>query len=179
MERLTSTLVDQISNNTYRTSDGLTQDAFLFVSSITPLINVDLFITDQQGKLLLSWRDDEHCGTGWHIPGGIIRHGESIAHRIQATAMAELGCEVICGDLLKISEIHLTQVYRNHFISLLYECQLPSGAVITNKEEGAIGYLKWFDTFPSIVYSQYVYEDYLKEYFKGRLDGEKIAGVDG
>ena len=48
---------------------------FLEISKKTPLINVDLLIENEDGDVLLSWRDDEYCGTGWHIPGGIIHHG--------------------------------------------------------------------------------------------------------
>jgi hypothetical protein len=30
--------------------------------SLVPMINVDLFISDDQGRLLLTWRDDEIFG---------------------------------------------------------------------------------------------------------------------
>ena len=49
---------------------GLPEELFLFVSRITPLVNVDLLIQDDRGHTLLTWRDDEFHGAGWHVPGG-------------------------------------------------------------------------------------------------------------
>ena len=49
---------------------GLPDDVFLFVSRIVPLVNVDLLIQDDRSRTLLTWRDDEFFGPGWHVPGG-------------------------------------------------------------------------------------------------------------
>src|SRR5689334_24697930 len=73
---------------------GLPEELFLFVSRITPLINVDLLIHDDQSRTLLTWRDDEFYGAGWHVPGGIIRFKESVATRVHACAREELGAEI-------------------------------------------------------------------------------------
>jgi hypothetical protein len=48
---------------------GLPEELFLFVSRLVPMVNVDLFISDDQGRVLLTWRDDEIFGAGWHVPG--------------------------------------------------------------------------------------------------------------
>lgn len=61
---------------------GLPEEVFLFISRITPMINVDLLIKDESGRTLLSWRDD-YTGKGWHVPGGIIRYKEKIDTRIK------------------------------------------------------------------------------------------------
>ena len=73
---------------------GLPEDVFRFVSRITPLINVDLLIQDDRSRTLLTWRDDEFFGPGWHVPGGIIRYKESAADRLRACAREELGADV-------------------------------------------------------------------------------------
>lgn len=100
----------------------LPKEEFLSLSSKTPLINVDLFIVNELGDVLLSWRDDEHCGRGWHIPGGIIRHGETMMTRLRLTAERELGFVPEYENApCKITEIFLEQKYRNHFISLLHK----------------------------------------------------------
>lgn len=166
-----SRLIEQISNNEYKTEKGLAYDTFLFASTITPLINVDLFITDEKGRLLLSWRDDKHCGTGWHIPGSIIRHGESIFDRLRACAIEEIGIDIEFADEpIKISEIHLNQEERNHFISLLYQGKIDSAAISAlplDARDYAPENLKWFDSYPEegIVYSQEVYVEFIKEWF--------------
>ena len=53
---------------------GLPEEVFRLVSRLTALINVDLLIQDEGRRTLLTWRDDEFYGAGWHIPGGIIRY---------------------------------------------------------------------------------------------------------
>lgn len=104
---------------------GLPEEVFLFASRITPLINVDLLIQDDAGRTLLTWRDDEFFGQGWHIPGGIIRYKETAAERIRACALQELGAEVSfdAAPLLVLETIRPHRS-RGHFISLLYRCRL-------------------------------------------------------
>ena len=106
-------------------TQGLGQDVFLFVSRLTPLVNVDLLIQDDRGRTLLTWRDDEFFGAGWHIPGGIIRFKEPIAERIRACAHEELAADVTfeCAPLL-VTETIRAERSRGHFISLLFRCRL-------------------------------------------------------
>ncbi|WP_169728900.1 NUDIX domain-containing protein [Desulfatirhabdium butyrativorans] len=105
---------------------GLPEEIFLFVSRITPLVNVDLLIRNEGGKTLLTWRNDEQCGTGWHVPGGIVRFQETIGQRIQLVAKQELGVEVSYREpAIAIHEIiRPSQRNRGHFISFLYSCEL-------------------------------------------------------
>lgn len=108
--------------------DGLPEALFLFVSSLTPMINVDLLIRDDAGRTLLTWRDDSFYGPGWHIPGGIIRFKEHSGTRIAAVAAAELGAEVSFDPRpLCLHEImNPERDVRGHFISLLHACRLES-----------------------------------------------------
>jgi hypothetical protein len=76
-------------------SRGLPEEIFLLVSRMAPLINVDLLIQDEASHTLLTWRNDEYFGTGWHVPGGIIRYKEVAADRVRACAREELGAEVV------------------------------------------------------------------------------------
>jgi len=104
---------------------GLPEEVFLFASRITPLINVDLLIQDDAGRTLLTWRDDEFFGQGWHTPGGIIRYKETAADRIRACALQELGAEVsFDATPLLVLETIRPHSSRGHFISLLYRCRL-------------------------------------------------------
>jgi ADP-ribose pyrophosphatase YjhB (NUDIX family) len=104
---------------------GLPEEVFLFVSRITPLVNVDLLIQDDAGRTLLTWRDDEYFGQGWHIPGGVIRYKETFAARIRACALQELGAEVSFEPFpLLVLETIRDHRSRGHFISLLYRCRL-------------------------------------------------------
>ena len=73
-----STAIKYLKKKVLYPSKGLPDDLFYYVSSITPMINVDLLIKNKKGHTLLAWRDDQYAGKGWHIPGGIIRFKESI-----------------------------------------------------------------------------------------------------
>ncbi|MFZ0964148.1 MAG: NUDIX domain-containing protein [Terriglobia bacterium] len=106
----------------------LPEELFLLVSRLTPIINVDLLIKDEQNRTLLTWRDDEFYGAGWHVPGGIIRFRETAAERVLAVARGELGAEVTFepNPLWVAETIDRTREVRGHFISLLYRCTLTS-----------------------------------------------------
>ena len=145
----------------------LSEEEFLYISSRTPLINVDLFIVNEYDEVLLSWRDDDLCGTGWHIPGGIIRHGETMKERLEKTARRELGfIPKFEKNPCKITEIFLNQKYRDHFISFLFKGYCRRSEIRTVTEPEQPGNRCWFDHFPGLIYSQKTYEDYLKSYFR-------------
>jgi ADP-ribose pyrophosphatase YjhB (NUDIX family) len=105
---------------------GLPEDVFLFVSRLTPLVNVDLLIQDNRGSTLLTWRDDGSSPAGWHVPGGIVRYLEPAAQRIRAVARGELHAEVAFDPSpLALHElIDPTREVRGHFLSLLFRCRL-------------------------------------------------------
>lgn len=124
----TKKLIDLLESSIKNPSMGLTEDIFLFISRIAPVINVDLLIKNEQNCTLMTWRDDGFYSAGWHIPGGIIRYKETISDRINAVAASELGaCIKFKKEHLSLNEIiHPLRSVRGHFISLLYECALLS-----------------------------------------------------
>ena len=105
---------------------GLPEDFFLWISRFVPLVNVDLIIRDGAGRNLLTWRDDEFYGSGWHVPGGIIRYRERIEERIHATAREEIGCDVAYdpAPLAVEQSVAPERRERSHFISLVYLCRV-------------------------------------------------------
>lgn len=108
---------------------GLPEPLFLFLSRLVPMVNVDLLIQDDGGRTLLTWRDDQFYGPGWHVPGGIIRYKEEAAERIRATARRELAAEVdFDPQPIAVEEWREPQRReRGHFVSLLYRCRLSGG----------------------------------------------------
>ena len=76
------------------------EDLFLSVSRLTPIINVDLLIKDNQNRTLLTWRDDEFYRAGWHIRG----HHPFPGNRRRACAgsrpRVELGAEAALNQTL-------------------------------------------------------------------------------
>jgi ADP-ribose pyrophosphatase YjhB (NUDIX family) len=130
---------------------GLPAELFRFVSRLTPLVNVDLLIQDDRSRTLLTWRDDEFYGPGWHVPGGIIRYKESAADRIRACAREELGAEVSSDpEPLLVSESIRGQDTRGHHISLLFRCRLlsPADGRRTATDPPSSGQWRWHDRCP-------------------------------
>lgn len=130
---------------------GLPEEIFLFITQLTPMVNVDLLIKNKQGQVLLAWRDDEFCGKGWHIPGGIVRIKERFHERIEKVAEEEIGCRVTYNPTpIAINELINNQVTRGHFISFLYECYVPDNFIIDNKalKNKDVGFIKWHDYYP-------------------------------
>lgn len=130
---------------------GLPEEVFLFVSRVTPLVNVDLLIKDETGRTLLSWRDDQYAGAGWHVPGGVVRFKENLETRIMEVAKKEIGAVVkFDPSPIAINQTICPHNNRGHFISLLYRCFLsgkyiPKNKGLTKKDNG---FLMWHDSCP-------------------------------
>jgi len=133
-------------------TSGLPYELFLFISRLVPMANVDLVIYDDDGRILLTWRDDEIHGAGWHIPGGMIRYKETAAERIRATALEELGAEVEFEEPPVVEQIiEPERRVRGHYISLVYKCRLlspPSGAIRFTGGEPERGQWAWHTRCP-------------------------------
>jgi colanic acid biosynthesis protein WcaH len=154
-------VLDQMAN---AHEGGLPEELFFFVSRLTPLINVDLLIQDQQRRTLLTWRDDEFFGRGWHLPGGVIRYKERASDRIQKCAEEELGVQVAFEPSpLVIVETAEERRTRGHFISLLYKCSLAGEPDPRRRAEEppTVGQWAWFEECPdNILKVQQVYRKY-------------------
>lgn len=174
IRELITTIRDQLSRLGISARTGLGTDLFNFVSSLTPIVNVDLLVYNTKGQFLLTWRNDSHCGCGWHIPGGCIRFKETCEERIRKVAQKELGIPDIRFDKdpIKVFEIisyeHRdieNQNERAHFITLVYKCDAPTDFFIDNQmiREGEVGYMAWFDHLPDNLLSiQSCYRDIIK-----------------
>lgn len=170
-----SNLIKQLEVYIEDSSKGLPEDIFLFSTRIVPMINVDLLIQNDHSQTLLTWREDKFCGSGWHIPGGIIRYKEKIFDRIKEVAGSELGATVaVDGGLLAIQEmINPIRKNRGHFISLLYKCRLtsPLNREIQYENEGVSnsGEWAWHDQCPDNIVS--VHEVYRRFIGKNTYNG--------
>lgn len=145
---------------------GLPDELFYYVTTITPMINVDLLIKDEKGRTLLSWRDDPYAGRGWHLPGGIVRFRETLEQRIQKVAKTEVGSPVDYDmNPIAINEIiNNERAIRGHFISVLYRCSLASDFIPKNKgiSNKNPGYLMWHDNCPDdLLRLQDIYRKYI------------------
>lgn len=153
---------------------GLPENLFLLISSLIPIVNVDLLIIERK-QILLSWRDDPFYGKGWHIPGGCIRFGETMEERVQKTAINEIGTTMtIDQEPIAVRDVIRPPVKglkdkntRGHNLAILFRCYLPDNFIIDNhgKEKTENGYLQWFDKLPDNLLSVHdVYKNVLKKY---------------
>jgi colanic acid biosynthesis protein WcaH len=160
---------------------GLPESLFLFATTLMPVPNIDLLITDSTGRILLTWRDDIYYNSGWHIPGGCIRIKETMETRIQKTAIKEIGTEVIVDRTpIVVREAMVdterpwleNELERSHNISFLFHACLPVGFEISNENlcENDAGYKKWFTATPVDLLEVHkrLYGDILEEWFEKR-----------
>ena len=145
--------IDLIRGSVGDPSQGLPEEVFELASAIVPMVNVDMLFQDEQGRILMIWREDPICGCGWHIPGGIIRIKESLEERLLRTAEDELGTQIQFNPQpMAIHEVILPQTVRVHLISLLYRCFLPENfprlSVADPKKHYQAGDLCWHSVCP-------------------------------
>jgi len=133
---------------------GLPDDIFYLVSRLTPMINVDLLIVNERNEKLLTWREDQFYGPGWHIPGGIIRFKELAETRISKVAELELGSTVSWEPRpMVVREImNPNRDIRGHFISMVYKCKLTGSLRSVDEaqdtEQLLNGQWRWFASMP-------------------------------
>lgn len=138
--------------------EGLPEEVFLFISRITPMVNVDLLIKNKKQQTLLTWREDGIYPPGWHVPGGIIRYKEKFSDRIKAVAASEIGARIrFKKEPVAVYEcFQPVRKTRGHFISFLYECKLISSPDPKRKyEKGSPkpGQWAWHDRCPKNIIS--------------------------
>ena len=150
------TIDSQVPNS----RNGLPEELFLLVSRMTPIVNVDLLIVNQQNGKLLTWRHDDFYGPGWHIPGGIIRFKETMAERLKKVALREIGCEAeAIGAPLRVTEIFSQERdIRGHFISHLFKSRLLGKPDLSRKADinsPRDGDWAWFQKVPDNLIPQH------------------------
>jgi len=157
---------------------GLPEDLFIFSTTLVPIVNIDLFVTNEKHQLLLSWRDDIYHGIGWHIPGGCVRLRETLEQRVLKTAEKELGVPIEYDEapftVREIIEPEIrsglsNQLERCHNISFLYSCSVKPGYTVPEQVDGVE--LRWFDSMPNDLLHTHMklYGDIIKKYFDGGM----------
>lgn len=151
---------------------GLPEDVFLEISALVPIPNVDLFILDEEERLLLTRREDKFFGKGWHLPGGCIRFKETMLERVSKTAQAELGTTVRVDEKpLTIKDVIIRekrpgltdQNARAHHLAVLFRCFVDDSEYIDQMiVKGEAG---WFNKIPKDILPVHeVYNDIFLEY---------------
>jgi len=163
-----SSLIVFILNKLIKNPDkGLPEPIFYFATRITPIVNVDLLIISKKYGYFLTWRDDEFAGSGWHLPGGIVRVNETLLERASQVSINELNLKIkkITGPFDMNEVIVKDQYYRSHFVSFLFKCHL------TEEEEDFLlrttklnSTCKFFKSQPAdLIKCHYIYKNYFNK----------------
>lgn len=160
-------LVKQLDGLVPNAREGLPQDVFYFISRLTPMVNVDLLIKNEQNQTLLTWRHDQFYH-GWHIAGGIVRFKELFTDRLKAVAKQEFGATIEHDPhpIGTFEKINTTRDVRGHFIAHLFKCRLTSPLAKDMKcmdpNDPQHGQWHWHSTCPEKLIPQHeVYRKYI------------------
>ena len=133
--------------------NGIGQDLFLAISQLTPSVNVDLIIKSaDETSTLLTWRDDEYYGPGWHVPGGVIRFKEKMIDRVHKVAITEFNRKLlhVKGPIGFHEMFNTTRDVRGHFVSFVFSVKLnePPDSKLQVVSDPFHGGWHWFEKCP-------------------------------
>ena len=133
---------------------GIGKNVFGSISSLTPAVSVELIIKSRdQQRNLLTWRDDELYGPGWHVPGGVVRFKETLSSRVDKVLKEEIAASAskIMGPIGFHELVNDKRDKRGHFIWFVYKVTLSEDPPIETKaQDGPIanGNWRWFTNCP-------------------------------
>ncbi|MSR85699.1 NUDIX domain-containing protein [Candidatus Uhrbacteria bacterium] len=127
--------------------DGFIPDvAYRAFHKLVPWPAVEVLIYDDEGRFLLSHRDDDF--KGWHIPGGFMRVRETYQAACDRNVRKERIAETVTN--LQLMATHTWGEGEHPFgypISLIIACQVV-GEVVERDD------LKWFRRIPPDIIAQ-------------------------
>ena len=75
-----------------------TNDEFVHVVRLAPLVSVDLIIRDADQNVLVAFRTNEPAKGVYFVPGGCIRKNETIENAFMRIIKNETGCSASFAD---------------------------------------------------------------------------------
>ncbi|MGF6769087.1 colanic acid biosynthesis protein WcaH [Paraburkholderia sp. GAS199] len=117
----------------------LTQLDFLDVVRLTPLVAIDLIVSDTQGRVLIGHRRNRPARGTWFVPGGRILKDETLDAAFARIADAELGIgrlERSAARFEGVFEHHYSDNFADepdvstHYIVLAYSLPISGSAPV-------------------------------------------------
>jgi len=109
----------------------LTDEDYKFVFSRVPRLCLD-FVIIKDNSVLLSKRAIDPYSGYWHLPGGMVRLGESIEEASERIIKSELGVDILDKKLVGFMEFP-DEVNKNglhiHSVSLAFLTKLADGKI--------------------------------------------------
>lgn len=112
----------------------LSQIDFLDVVRLTPLVSIDLIVSDAHGRILVGRRRNRPARGTWFVPGGRILKDETLDSAFARIADAELGLANLARSAARFDGVfeHLySDNFANepdvstHYVVLAYALSLP------------------------------------------------------
>lgn len=76
----------------------------------TPLVSIDLVVSNARSEVLLGWRNNKPAQHCWFVPGGVVRKGEKLQQAFERVLWGELGVQA------KLDRTNFfTGVYEHHY----------------------------------------------------------------
>ena len=129
--------------------DRLTADQFRFIVQHTPLVSIDLLITDSRGRILVGQRNNRPAQGTWFVPGGIIFKAEKLAEAFQRILLAETGLPVAMSEAAHVGLFeHFYDDnrfgetgYGTHYVVNAFRLSVPPHAAIAANQQHRA--MKW------------------------------------
>jgi colanic acid biosynthesis protein WcaH len=128
----------------------LTRMDFLDVVRLTPLVSIDLIVSDADGHVLVGRRRNRPARGTWFVPGGRIHKDETLDSAFTRIADAELGIANLARSEARfegVFEHHYSENFADepdvstHYVVLAYALSLVSTAPQVGRPDQHSGYL--------------------------------------
>lgn len=142
----------------------------------TPLVSIDLVVTNARNEVLLGWRNNKPAQHCWFVPGGVVRKGETMQQAFERVVSDELG---VSTQLRRkalfdgVYEHHYTDNFAGlanvgtHYVVLAHrlsaEKHLPGIEVLDNLPKAQHQRYVWMEV--NALLSDPKVHDYTKTYF--------------
>ncbi len=147
----------------------LSKSVFRTVVRNTPLISIDLIITNRRGEVLLGCRTNEPAKGSWFVPGGRIYKNETIRSALSRIMKSEMAGFAVRGipkfrgvyEHLYLANFFEEAGFGTHYVVLAYDVRLEGQGVVGDRQHSEF---RWWK-IPEILRSTKVHR-YTKAYFK-------------
>lgn len=153
----------------------LDRETFLEVVRDTPLVSIDLVVTNDKGEVLLGLRSNEPAKGYWFVPGGRIRKNETLDGAFSRIVECELGIRrsregarllgayehMLPGNFAGVPDVTTHYVVLAHHIKLRNDTIISPDAQHTELRWWPIGQAAQSDTV----------HKFTREYFPAVLGG--------
>jgi colanic acid biosynthesis protein WcaH len=117
-------------------------ETFKTIIKHTPLISIDLIVSDQEGRVLLGKRNNRPAQGYWFVPGGRILKDESMLDAFKRLTLNELGVEFdfekaeLIGPFEHFYKDNVSvEDFSTHYIALGYRLMVDENLLVLPKEQ--------------------------------------------